>query len=400
MALNIPMPGSTGAGFLQGIDTGSNLWSRIMQPTVQREQLQQQQNQFMQDLALKKQEQDRAQALLPFMIQQYKDQHTTATDTSKKNELYLNLINNALNPTPSNGTTPNITTQTPINNTMGDATQASTVNLVSSPIPAQMGAPTDSTGNLAPSQTAAIAPQNTGSSEHELRAGNPRLLQLDQLGGFVPGIPKPTQKITNGMIFTTYPSGRVTAQKVDGMQSPGAMTVTAKEASKIRDSATSLINTSNLVQQAYDLLDNNPDLTGPGNNFRFIHVPFTGMDFNLSNNKELGEFNEVTRKMQVEMAKYAASKGGIQAIKWVGGSKPSVTNPQEYNYGMLDGIQKNIENDYNTLNAQYKSQTGQDLPVPLPNMGSKRKKQNSEISNNGGAKTDFIRVNGKLVRAT
>ena len=50
--------------------------------------------------------------------------------------------------------------------------------------------------------------------EHELRPGNPALSKLDSVAGLVPGIPKPVQHITNGVIFTTYPSGRMTAQKV------------------------------------------------------------------------------------------------------------------------------------------------------------------------------------------
>lgn len=39
MALNIPMPGQPGDALLKGIDTGSQMFARLMQPIIQREQL-------------------------------------------------------------------------------------------------------------------------------------------------------------------------------------------------------------------------------------------------------------------------------------------------------------------------------------------------------------------------
>lgn len=53
MATGIPLPGQPGQALLQGINTGSSLISRIMQPIIQREQLAQQQKQHMEDLALR-----------------------------------------------------------------------------------------------------------------------------------------------------------------------------------------------------------------------------------------------------------------------------------------------------------------------------------------------------------
>lgn len=383
MAINVPMPGMPGEGFLQGIDTGSNLWSKIVQPQIQREQMQQQQNQFVQNLALQKQAQDRAQQLLPFMIQQYKDTHQTTLDANKLKEMYLNLLTGATDDS-------------------GAATTPSTPGMttVAPPTPQQMGAPV-SGGVIAPAPTSnaapnanmtATAPDNSG-GEYELRPGNARLAGLDRVAGIMPGVPKPTQHFTNGMLFTTYPSGRVTAQKVAGMQSPGQMTVNAKEASKIRDSATALINSANLVQQGYDLLDNNDDLTGIGSGL--------ASKFNLSKNPDLGNFNSITGYLQGQLGKYVSSRGGIQAVNWAANVKPSAFKPEDYNYGMFDGINRNIKNDYNTLNAQYKSVTGEDLPVPLPEMGSKRPKPGSKSADNssGGQKVTkkWKFVNGELV---
>jgi hypothetical protein len=55
MALNIPMPDLPGTSFLKGLDTGSDMFQRMMQPVIEREKLKQQQDEFLQTLALKKQ---------------------------------------------------------------------------------------------------------------------------------------------------------------------------------------------------------------------------------------------------------------------------------------------------------------------------------------------------------
>ncbi len=423
MALNIPMPDLPGTSFLKGVDTGSSMFSRMIQPVIERERLKQQQDQFVQNLELQKQAQGRAQTLLPYMIQQYQDAHNTAASEAAVKKIYQNLIQDALSgaggtpsapaapvpaapvvpgmppqagnglPTPPVGATPPQMGGTP---NVGTGSPA--VNMppnITPPVPGAAGAPP--AAGMPPNvptpvtTTAGVVPQGE-QGEHELRPGNPRLAKLDAVAGLVPGIPKPVQHISGGMVFTTYPSGRMTVQKVQGMESQGAQTVSAKEASKIRDQATALANSANLVQQGYDLLDNNPDLTGIGSGL--------ASSLNLSNNPELGKFTTVAGKLQAELGKYASSRGGIQAVKWAGNVKPSSWKPEDYNYGMFEGIQKNLQDDYNTLNAQYKAATGQDLPVPLPPMTRKPKPGSSGTSTGGGKGkvTKWKMTGGQLVK--
>jgi hypothetical protein len=59
MALNIPNTDLPGTSFLKGIDTGSTMFSRLMQPILEREKQKQQAEQFAQELALKKQQEAR-----------------------------------------------------------------------------------------------------------------------------------------------------------------------------------------------------------------------------------------------------------------------------------------------------------------------------------------------------
>src|SRR5580692_4023981 len=59
MALNIPNTDLPGNSFLKGVDTGSSMFSRLMQPVLEREKQKQQAEQFAQALALKKQQEAR-----------------------------------------------------------------------------------------------------------------------------------------------------------------------------------------------------------------------------------------------------------------------------------------------------------------------------------------------------
>lgn len=59
MALNIPNVGSNADALIQGFDTGSTMFSRLMQPILEREKQKQAAEQFQQELALKKQQEAR-----------------------------------------------------------------------------------------------------------------------------------------------------------------------------------------------------------------------------------------------------------------------------------------------------------------------------------------------------
>lgn len=425
MALNIPMPDLPGTAFLKGADTGSSMFSRMIQPVIERERMKQQQDQFVQNLALQKQAQGRAAALMPYMIQQYKDAHRTAASEAEMKEMYRNLIKNALSGDDSagavGGAPPPVAPGMPPQAMGGQPNpmqqggmpqqgmppqgmpQQGMPQNVAPPVPGAAGAPPmpgmPPNAPTPPVTSAGVVPQGASMQEHELRPGNPRLAKLDQIAGLVPGVPKPVQHISGGMVFTTYPSGRMTVQQVSGSggQTPGERNVSAKEASKIRDQATALINSANLVNEGYGILDNNEDLTGLGSGL--------ASKFNLSNNPELGKFTSVTGKLQAELGKYASSRGGIQAVNWAAGVKPSQWKPQEYNYGMFEGIEKNLKDDYSTLNAQYKAATGQDLPVPLPQMTTKKQRPGSAGGSSGqsggngkGKVTKWKMTGGQLVK--
>lgn len=105
MALNIPMPESGGDALLKGLDTGSTLMNRIMTANLERQRLQQQQAQFLQDLALKKQAEQRSESLFPYQLQQLKDVHAKAANEA----LMRNYMNSILGNSSDNSTDGNVT---------------------------------------------------------------------------------------------------------------------------------------------------------------------------------------------------------------------------------------------------------------------------------------------------
>lgn len=262
-------------------DSGNQVFKDVMDyfETLQRRNSQQQQ--FAQQLKLSKQAEARAQELLPFQIQQYKDTHNREASDFEIQQMYHGLIKDALKngmnagtgmpsfggtPSPVPGALPGGSPDTaqgqpvsqpsadevnlaknasfpalPMAGDLNAMVQQAPVtppqippNAAAMPAPAAMpiapGAaiPPPQVNPQAPlgSATQGAAPMaappagNLG-QEIVLRQGNPALSKLDAVAGFVPGIPKPVTHFgANGQIYTQYPSGKVTMQQsaVPGMK--------------------------------------------------------------------------------------------------------------------------------------------------------------------------------------
>lgn len=113
MALNIPNTDLPGNSFLKGIDTGSTMFSRLMQPVLEREKQKQQQEQFEKELALKKQQEARLGAnsglnrqILEQQLRALKDKNDPRASVNRINQL-LGLLEQggqeggAVTPTPA-----------------------------------------------------------------------------------------------------------------------------------------------------------------------------------------------------------------------------------------------------------------------------------------------------------
>lgn len=91
----IPLPGNNNV-FKDVMDYLQQVRNRKAQQEQFAQQLEERKSEFSKNLALRQQAESRAQSLMPYMIQQYKDQHgKEMADTEAKN-LYRNLIKEAL----------------------------------------------------------------------------------------------------------------------------------------------------------------------------------------------------------------------------------------------------------------------------------------------------------------
>jgi hypothetical protein len=78
MALNIPNVGTNLDALLNGVKTGGNLFSQIMNPILKREEQKQLENHFQEQLKLSKAAAGRNAQLFPFRLQELRDKHAAA----------------------------------------------------------------------------------------------------------------------------------------------------------------------------------------------------------------------------------------------------------------------------------------------------------------------------------
>lgn len=132
---------------------------------------------------------------------------------------------------------------------------------------------------------------------------------------------------------------------------------------KITDHAYNLKNTQNSISHLKELINKNPNLTGP--------LKAIVAKYKLSNDKQLGDFISTAGKLQTEMAQLATgSKTGIGSLNLQGRIKPSEWNNAEFNLGMLNGLEDDIKGNYKTA-AQHIGKHGTKLPDYEEFMGVK-----------------------------
>lgn len=78
MALNIPLPQAPGEGLLKGIDTGSSMFARMMQPVIEREKQKQLERHFQEQLKLSKAAAGRNAELFKYRLQELQDKHAAS----------------------------------------------------------------------------------------------------------------------------------------------------------------------------------------------------------------------------------------------------------------------------------------------------------------------------------
>jgi hypothetical protein len=86
--MRIPLPGLAGEDFVKGVDSGSQMFARLMQPIIEREKQKQLEEHFKQQMQLQRASAGRAAALFPLRMQELKDKMQAAEfDRNMMNQL-------------------------------------------------------------------------------------------------------------------------------------------------------------------------------------------------------------------------------------------------------------------------------------------------------------------------
>lgn len=231
-----------------------------------------------------------------------------------------------------------------------------------------------------PQQAQNAGPKVLPNGETEIAPGNPNLYFADKMAGRIKSIPAPQVHFgKDGMIYTRYPSGRTTVMNA-GVGAGASEIVSPedakeanreqlaeykdtlaenkenrKEAREIRTKAYPVEHILHNVEVIREIYNRNKNLTGPGAAF--------GKKLGVLDKKDLGALTTAFGEIQMDVAHNASSKAGAQLFRWASGVKPDTFNPQNFNLGMIDTLEKSALYDYSSMNRDHKSLVKKDLPA-------------------------------------
>lgn len=350
MALNIPLPGLPGDALLKGLNTGSTLFSRYMQPIIQREQLAeqgkyhqgslaQQQRQLeqqalhqAQQLALAKQQEARLaqnSALNRQLLQKQIFEHELKTNPKKLFEFIQQIKQQSGgNPMQSNQTQGMMPEQNAMNLFQGNGMPSN--EEIENPTPIQ------------PRQIQGISQPQTGSLFGDLTPDQQMMLQM--AGIKIPTIKEnPEQKryaeLQNKIKLEEYK----TQQKKILKQEEADL---KHEATKLKviDAAKNdlphLEANLKAIQELKLIAKNNPDLFGHSGLWGFGAQGAAERFAKTTNNPNAGKFIGLLTGPIAEGVNQLSSRGNQLALKTQLGFKPSFDETQTSALGKLDSMEK------------------------------------------------------------
>jgi len=324
----IPLPGLPGQSFLTGLDTGSNLFTRIMNPILQREQLAQEKQlsdaqraqqlrQHLDNLAIQKQSQARLNQLQPLQMALLNAKQQQAMANAQKAQMWSQLFGGQQNsnmqaPLEGQGQVPQVTQQEN-SSSLQNALQSQTQNT-----PTSIGQP----------------------KEQIINEGDPRRYGLDKLAG-MPGVPKvETQIDKDGNLIKIFPSGRITKERV-GSSAEEIATNTAMGKYKADaysnavDSSQALGDQQANLERLVTVLENQPnasEIIGP------MNKNLTQLFGSDEDKAILGDVMAATGNVVLEAAKNikGAFTGRDQSL--INSMKPNASDSYPVFLGKLKGM--------------------------------------------------------------
>lgn len=331
MALNIPNTDLPGNSFLKGIDTGSTMFSRLMQPVLEREKQKQQQEQFEKELELKKQAAARAGALDPMrkmILEQQLLKLKHSNDPMYEMNQYKALEDWV----------------------KGHAAGAGGQQEGQQGAP-QMPAPTQEMGEgmgmfspegLQQAQTppmqqpqANSAPQGGGNGiDMEALKNNP------MLRGFFKhkfGI--------DPLAATPETPEQKHAGAINQAVSIDEAKATRKKLDEIEKTAQALLPYVGKVNTIADILKRKPDLAGRTTQLADM--------LGMTKDEDVGTFLSAAQALQAHMAKEMSSRGGYGVSKLVEQAKPNLGKSTAYNTGVIKDLKQSMKESFEQMKSEY-----------------------------------------------
>lgn len=189
---------------------------------------------------------------------------------------------------------------------------------------------------------------------------------INRAAGFkIYGMPVPAVKRdapVDGIQYSTYPNGDVTAKKVGPNTFEKAQSeAQAKSDVKYKDDTDKYF--SNLATYAGNneaiakIMERNPKATG---------IFQSGKRYLKMGSEDQASFNRLAVPMVGQLAKDLSQRGGAVALNYAQGGKYDSAQPYESNQGILKETNNAIIRDYNREAKVYKERTGKNPPYELP----------------------------------
>ncbi len=329
MALNIPMPDLPGNSLLKGIDTGSTLFSRIMQPQLQRERQKQLAQQFEQEMALKKAQFARSgsnldlqRAILGQQLEHLKHANDPMYEFNQFKALQ-NMMTGGDQGAPQG----QMMAQAP-SEEMGQGLGAYSPEGLQDAQNTQPEAPANNALNSSNNDMLGAMRQNPllrGFFKHKF--------------GYDPLSETPEEK------NQAYINKAISIDEAKANH---------KKIDEIEKTAQALLPYIGKVNTIEDILKRKPDLVGPTTQL----ADFLGM----SKDTDVGTFLSAAQALQAHMAKEMSSRGGYGVSKLVEQAKPNIGKSTAYNQGVIKELKQSMKESFEQMKAEYERLSNKKFP--------------------------------------
>ena len=310
MATGIPLPGQAGDSFNKGVDTGSSMFARLMQPIIQRENMAREWQQHLNELEIQKQQQGRLGAMLPYQIQAMQDAHAQSQyqrDPVAQFEMLKKIMG-----------VDQSSSQMQENQPYQEPYQSQMQEMDDFGMPATKGI----------NQQAAFQDLSQGNPQ-PMRSPDMSALQkafVKKFTGIDVDAETPNQKRFADLQAKIELENRKTENKAQALRD--------KEVVAVKKDLPTLEKSLKGVDQLIDIAKNNPDLFGHG----FMPERFA----KVTKNKNFGTWQNLISDAIAGLEQKLSSKGNIVALKMAAQLKPSHGEQQEVAIGKLESMKQQL----------------------------------------------------------